>query len=92
MTKSFNIALKIKGGGREGGRSEVIRPCHPPKKNNWNVHLLCITIERKDQFLLGVFWHIYKREDNRLFFQRDHIGQSYINSSESRIKSTTISE
>ena len=31
MTKSFNFALKIKGGGREGGRSEVLRPCHPVK-------------------------------------------------------------
>ena len=29
MTKIFNIALKIKGGGREGGRSEVLRPCTP---------------------------------------------------------------
>ena len=26
MTKSFNFALKIKGGGREGGRCEVLRP------------------------------------------------------------------
>ena len=34
MTKIFNIALKIKGAGREGGRSEVLRPCQlPPKKN-----------------------------------------------------------
>ena len=31
MTKILNIALKIKGDGREGGRSEVLRPCHPPK-------------------------------------------------------------
>ena len=30
MTKSLNVALKIKGGGREGGTCEVIRPCHPP--------------------------------------------------------------
>ena len=37
MTKIFNFALKIKGGGREGGRGEVLRPCHPPKI--WNVHL-----------------------------------------------------
>ena len=36
MTKSFNIALKIKEGGREGGRSEVLGPCQPPKI--WNVH------------------------------------------------------
>ena len=40
MTKIFNFALKIKGGGREGGREggtcEVLRPCHPPKI--WNVH------------------------------------------------------
>ena len=38
MTKSFNIALKIKGGGREGGRSKVLRPCHLSKI--WNVHLV----------------------------------------------------
>ena len=39
MTKNFNFALKIKGGGggREGGTCEVLRPCHPPKI--WNVHL-----------------------------------------------------
>ena len=33
MTKIFNFVLKIKGGGREGGTCEVLRPCHPPKKN-----------------------------------------------------------
>ena len=33
MTKNFNFALKIKGGGKEGGTCEVLRPCHPPKKN-----------------------------------------------------------
>ena len=38
MTKILNFALKIKGGGREGGTCEVLRPCHPPKI--WNVHLL----------------------------------------------------
>ena len=38
MTKSFNFALKIKGGGREGSRSEILRPCHPPKI--WNVHMV----------------------------------------------------
>ena len=33
MTKIINFALKIKRGGREGGRCEVLRPCHlPPKK------------------------------------------------------------
>ena len=31
MTKIFNFALKIKGGGRESGRSEVLRRCHPLK-------------------------------------------------------------
>ena len=29
MTKFFNFALKIKGGGGEGGTCEVLRPCHP---------------------------------------------------------------
>ena len=36
MTKILNFALKIKGGGREGGPCEVLRPCHPPKI--WSVH------------------------------------------------------
>ena len=36
MTKILNFDLKIKGGGREGGTCEVLRPCHPPKI--WNVH------------------------------------------------------
>ena len=40
MTKILNFALEIKGGGREGGTCEVLRPCHPPKKRNWNVHLV----------------------------------------------------
>ena len=31
MTKISNFGLKIKGGGREGGTCEVLRPCHPPK-------------------------------------------------------------
>ena len=31
MTKILNFALKIKGGGKEGGTCEVFRPCHPPK-------------------------------------------------------------
>ena len=31
MTKISNSALKIKGGVREGGTCEVLRPCHPPK-------------------------------------------------------------
>ena len=38
MRKILNFALKIKGGGREGGACEVLRPCHPPKI--WNVHQL----------------------------------------------------
>ena len=37
MTKILNFGLKIKGGGREGGTCEVLRPCHPLKI--WNVHL-----------------------------------------------------
>ena len=37
MTKILNFALKINGGGREGGTCEVLRPCHPLKI--WNVHL-----------------------------------------------------
>ena len=30
MTKVLNFALKIKGGGTEGGTCEVLPPCHPP--------------------------------------------------------------
>ena len=33
------FCLKNQGGGREGGTCEVLRPCHPPKKEIWNVHL-----------------------------------------------------
>ena len=29
MTKIFNFALKINGGGRECDTCEVLRPCHP---------------------------------------------------------------
>ena len=32
MKKILNFALKIKGGGREGGICEVLRPCHPSQK------------------------------------------------------------
>ena len=32
VTKILNFALKIKGGGREGGKCEVLRPCHPAPK------------------------------------------------------------
>ena len=40
VTKILNFALKIKGGGREGGTCEVLRPCHPhPPKKVWNVHM-----------------------------------------------------
>ena len=31
MTKILNFALKMKGGGREGGRFEFLQPCHSPK-------------------------------------------------------------
>ena len=31
VTKIFNFALIIKGGGREGGTCEVLRHCHRPK-------------------------------------------------------------
>ena len=33
MTKILNFVLKIKGGGREGGTCEVLRPCHPSPQN-----------------------------------------------------------
>ena len=33
MTKISNFALKIKGGGREGGTCGVLRPCHHPPQN-----------------------------------------------------------
>ena len=31
VTENLNFGLKIKGGGREGSTSEVLRPCHPQK-------------------------------------------------------------
>ena len=34
MTKILNLALKIKGDGREGGTCEVLRPYHPPPPKN----------------------------------------------------------
>ena len=40
MTKIINFAMKIKGGGREGGTCEVLRPCHPLKI--WNMHMVCL--------------------------------------------------
>ena len=51
-----------------------------------------LLLKGRVNLFFGVFWHIYIREDNQIFFQKNHIGQSYINSSENRIKSTTISE
>ena len=41
MTKILYFALKIKGGGREGGTCEVLRPCHPLKI--WNVHFFGVS-------------------------------------------------
>ena len=38
MTNVFNFALKIKGGEREGGTCEVLRPCYPPKENLERAH------------------------------------------------------
>ena len=38
MTKISNLPLEIKGGGREGGTCEVLRPCHPPEKNLERAH------------------------------------------------------
>ena len=35
MTKISNFALKIMGGGREGGTCQVLRPCQPPQKKNF---------------------------------------------------------
>ena len=40
MTKILNFALKIKGGGKEDGTCEVLRPCQLPKI--WNVHPVVI--------------------------------------------------
>ena len=37
MTTILNFTLKIKGGGREGGTCEVLRPCHPPPPNKKNL-------------------------------------------------------
>ena len=32
MTKILNFGLKIKGGGREGGTCEILRPCQKKLK------------------------------------------------------------
>ena len=45
MTKILNFGLKIKGAGREGGKCEVLRPCHPPKFGT------CIFISGHKNFL-----------------------------------------
>ena len=50
MTKILNFALKIKGGGREGGTCEVLRPCHPLKI--WNVHLLSLFNELSNLLII----------------------------------------
>ena len=44
MTKGLNFALKIKQGGREGGTCEVLRLCHPPKKEKIGT-CTCILLE-----------------------------------------------
>ena len=54
MTKIFNFALKIKGGGREAGTCEVLRPCHPPPPQN-----LEHAPERSSQYLI----HLVKCTD-----------------------------
>ena len=56
MTKILNFALKIKGGGREGGTCEVLRPCHPLKI--WNVHLLVSTPWCQSLCITFVFLHV----------------------------------
>ena len=43
MTKILNFALKIKGGGREGGTCEVLRPCQPPKFGTCTLSLALVT-------------------------------------------------
>ena len=43
MTKIFNFALKIKGGGRQGGMCEVLRHCHlPPKFGTCTCDCTCV--------------------------------------------------
>ena len=51
MTKILNFALKIKGGGREDGTCEVLRPCHPPPPKNLErapVQIGLTALERKN--------------------------------------------
>ena len=57
MTKIINFAMKIKGGGREGGTCEVLRPCHPPKI--WNVHLINFSLLYFKQPVTGTVLPIY---------------------------------
>ena len=58
MTKILNFVLKIKGGGREGGTCEVLRPCHPPKFG-MSTYLEYLLISRKLQIIQAIavcFW------------------------------------
>ena len=67
MTKIFNFALKIKGGG---GTCEVLRPCHPPKI--WNVHL---TNSYKPISLTSSIMKLFERViEQRLRSHLEHIG------------------
>ena len=51
MTKILNFALKIKGGGREGGTCEVLRSCHAPKIGT------CTSAFRDNPIQAGLFWN-----------------------------------
>ena len=73
MTKILNFALKIKGGGREGGTCEVLRPCHPPKfgtctylERVWDwyflIFFMILITSTRSQILLS--FDIYKRLSN----------------------------
>ena len=65
MTKTFNFDLKIKGGGREGGTCEVLRPCHQKKIETytnrcrvWCAFTTCIWLrqDRKVHCVMRVCW------------------------------------
>ena len=53
MTKILNFGLRIKGGGREGGTCEVLRPCHPPPPEKIETRARAIVFNAEPLF---VFW------------------------------------
>ena len=61
VTIILNFALKINGGGREGGTCEVLDPATPPKKI-WNVHLFIFQLSL-NKILRSRLWSKWTQTD-----------------------------